>query len=93
MVCGVMAASSWLGSMVKVSGSTSTNTGRAPFRRMASPVAMKVLETVTTSSSGPTPNAFRARVRASVPLATPGGVPDAAPGRELRLEERGSPRP
>lgn len=45
-VCGVIADSSDAGSMVNVSGSTSTNTGRAPFSRMASPVAMNVLETV-----------------------------------------------
>ncbi len=52
---GVIAASSVPGSMVKEASSTSTKTGRAPFSRIASPVAMKVLATVTTSSPGPTP--------------------------------------
>jgi hypothetical protein len=70
-VRAVIAASSADGSMVKVAGSTSTKTGRAPFSKIASPVAMNVLATVTTSSPGPTPKASRARVRASVPLATP----------------------
>ena len=67
----VMAASSPPGSIVNEASSTSTNTGRAPFSRIASPVAMKVLATVTTSSPGPTPYARRARASASVPLATP----------------------
>ena len=52
---GVIAASSPAGSIVNVAGSTSTNTGRAPFSRIASPVAMKVFATVTTSSPGPMP--------------------------------------
>ncbi len=68
---GVSAASIRSGSIVNVSGTTSTNTGRAPFIRIASPVAMNVFATVTTSSPGPTPYAFNARVSASVPFATP----------------------
>ena len=52
---GVIAASSLAGSIVWVAGSTSTKTGLAPTSRMASPVAMKVFATVTTSSPGPTP--------------------------------------
>ncbi len=67
----VIAASSLPGSIVNDASSTSTNTGVAPFSRIASPVAMKVLATVTTSSPGPTPYARSASVRASVPLATP----------------------
>ncbi len=52
---GVIAASSPAGSIVNEAASTSTNTGRAPFSRIASPVAMKVFATVTTSSPGPMP--------------------------------------
>jgi hypothetical protein len=51
----VIARSIAPGSMVNDASSTSTNTGRAPFSRIASPVAMKVFATVTTSSPGPTP--------------------------------------
>ncbi len=52
---GVIARSSALASIVNDASSTSTNTGRAPFSRIASPVAMNVFATVTTSSPGPTP--------------------------------------
>jgi hypothetical protein len=55
LVRALRAFSTWEASMVKVWGSTSTKTGRAPFRRMASPVPMNVLAAVTTSSPGPTP--------------------------------------
>ncbi len=67
---GVIAASSRAGSIVCVSARTSTNTGRAPTSRIASPVAMKVFATVTTSSPGPIPCARSASCSASVPFAT-----------------------
>ena len=64
-------SSSLTGSIVAVRSSTSTKTGVAPQKDMASAVAMKVLGTVMTSSPGPTPSASRAIQRASVPLPTP----------------------
>lgn len=53
---GVMAASIWwTGPAVYVAGSTSTNTGRAPARAMASAVLNHMNGTVMTSSPGPIP--------------------------------------
>ena len=71
LVRGVMAHSSFAGSMLQVSGSMSTKTGSAPAKEMASAVAMKVEGTVITSSASPTPRASRASQMASVPLPTP----------------------
>ena len=70
LVWGVMAPSILSGSMLQVSGSTSTNTGRAPTRQMTSAVATKVKGVVITSSPGPMPKAIRLINRASVPEAT-----------------------
>jgi hypothetical protein len=60
-VRGVIAASIEAGSMLKVSGSISTNTGVAPQYRMTFAVAMNEWLTVMTSSSGCIPTASRAR--------------------------------
>lgn len=62
---------SWLGSMLKDTGSMSANTGVAPSRATASAVAMKVKGEVKTASPGPTPRASRAMIRPSVPEAQP----------------------
>ena len=59
------------GSSVKVRGSTSMNTGRAPLNSMAAAVATAVCDTVMTSSPGLISWAFSAKSRASVPEATP----------------------
>ena len=56
--------------MVKRSALTSTNTGVAPAYRMGHAVAMKLMETVTTSSPGPTFRQPSARCSALVPLLT-----------------------
>ena len=69
-VRGVIAASSLLTSILKSSGETSTNTGLAPTKRMASAELIQVKGTVTTSSPGPMPSARSAISRLSVPLAT-----------------------
>ena len=66
-VRAVTAARMRWGSRVRVSGSTSTSTGRAPTYVMAQQVAMKVWAVVITSSPGPTPQARSARWSAAVP--------------------------
>src|SRR5262245_11879434 len=70
LVRGVIRASTWAGSIVYVTGSTSTYTGTAPQYVMAHDVAMNVMGTVITSSPGPTPAASSARCRADVPELT-----------------------
>ena len=65
---GVMAASIAAGSMQKSSARMSTRTGVAPTRRIALTVALKLNETVITSSPGPIPSAWRIASRATVPL-------------------------
>jgi hypothetical protein len=55
------------GAMLKVSGSMSTNTGRAPVRAMVPAVAKKVYGEVMTSSPAPMSSAMSAISRASVP--------------------------
>ena len=59
------------GSRFMVPGSMSTNTGVAPMRSMASPVAKNVNDDVMTSSPGFTPAARSPMIRASVPEFTP----------------------
>jgi hypothetical protein len=54
LVCGVMAASSWVSSMLSVSSRMSTNTGRAPARTKALAVDTKVYDGMITSSPGST---------------------------------------
>jgi hypothetical protein len=71
LVCGVTACSTCAADIVHVAWSTSTMTGTAPVRRIAPTVAMKVCETVITSSPGPTPSAFRISSMAVVPFDTP----------------------
>jgi len=58
-VRGVTAAATAAGSMQSVSGSTSTNTGRAPARTITLAVAGHVSGVVMTSSSSPPPTAER----------------------------------
>ena len=72
--------------MVKVGSSTSTKTGRAPEKRIVLALAMKVNETVSTSSPGPMPLARRARCSAVVPelVATACGTPMNAAKRSSR---------
>ena len=64
-------ASSFLGSMLKVRGSMSTNAARAPSRATAPAVAKNVKGTVMTSSPGPTPSVTSDSSSASEPEAHP----------------------
>ena len=73
---------------MKVASSTSTKTGRAPFSRIASPVAMKVLATVTTSSPGADPVGAQRQDQRVGAVGDAAGVGGAAEGRELLLEQR-----
>ncbi len=70
-VRGVTAASTFFGSRVRVSSSTSTRTGAAPVCDIASVVAMNVFVAVITSSPRPIPSTWRARWSADVPLLAP----------------------
>ena len=70
-VLAPQAAAAAAGSRLKLSGSTSANTGRAPRRAMQPTVAKKESGVVTTSSPWPTPSAINATSRASVPDDTP----------------------
>ena len=70
LVRGVIAASISSGSMLQVSGSTSTNTGVAPSSTIISAVATNVNGVVMTSSPGPMPSAISAISSASVPEPT-----------------------
>ena len=67
-VRGVIAASTWSGSMLKSSSRMSTKTGVAPARRITLTVALKLNETVMTSSPGPIPRPCRTASWATVPL-------------------------
>ena len=69
-VRGVIRDSIWLASIVHVTGSTSTKTGVAPVYLIADTVAMKVMETVMTSSPALMPAASKATCRALVPVLT-----------------------
>src|SRR6266571_2520096 len=68
-VRGVMARPTAAGSMLKVSGSTSTNTGVPPALWIAPAVAKNVNGVVMTSSPGFRPSALSGSRSASVPLA------------------------
>src|SRR5207253_6565156 len=57
--------------MVYVTGSISTKTGFAPVNEIAETVAIKVCETVITSSPGPISEARSASSRADIPESTP----------------------
>jgi hypothetical protein len=70
-VRGVIAASIASGSMLKVTGSMSMNTGRPPALWMAPAVAKKVNGVVITSSPGLSSKALSGSRSASVPLAHP----------------------
>src|SRR5882672_7075219 len=65
--CDAMNFSSASGEILKVPGSISTNTGRAPTRAIVPAVAKKVYGLVKTSSPAPMSSAIRAISRASVP--------------------------
>ena len=67
-VRGVIAASTAAGSMQKSSSRMSTRTGVAPARRITLTVALKLNETVMTSSPGPMPSACSTASWATVPL-------------------------
>ena len=67
-VRSVIARSTCETSMLKVSASTSTKTGRMPKSAAASAVAMKVNGVVMTSSPGCNPNERKEICSASVPL-------------------------
>ena len=71
LVLSVRAAATAAGSMLKVTGSMSTNTGRAPVRQMVPAVAKNVYAGQITSSPAPTSRAMSATSRASVPELTP----------------------
>ena len=64
-----MARSRSVGEMLKVSASTSTNTGVAPSKETISAEAKKVKSGTNTASPGPMPHTFSANDKASVPLA------------------------
>ncbi len=63
--------SSFCGSILKVTGSISTNTGFAPSLAIQPAVAKKVKGVVITRSPCPVSRAIRARSSASVPEETP----------------------
>src|SRR6185436_10910961 len=65
----VIFASTLAGSMVKVTGSTSTNTTRPPAWVIIAEVEIHECAVVITSSPGFTPSALTAIMMASVPLA------------------------
>ena len=70
-VRGVILFSTWAGSRLYVTGSMSTNTGRAPVRQTAPAVAKKVKVGRMTSSPGPISRPCRASDSASVPEPQP----------------------
>ncbi|MFT3917330.1 MAG: hypothetical protein QM704_25560 [Anaeromyxobacteraceae bacterium] len=65
-----MARSTAAGSRHQEPGSTSASTGVAPVRSTACAVAAKVRSGTITSSPGPSPSAWSARWRATVPFET-----------------------
>ena len=67
-VRGVIAASIRPASIRYVSGSMSMKTGVAPVERIELIVALKVCETVITSSPGPRPRPAQIDIRATVPF-------------------------
>jgi hypothetical protein len=66
-----MSSASAAGERLKVAGSMSQNSGRAPVRAIVPAVAKKVKGLVITASPGPMPSAIRASSSASVPEDTP----------------------
>ena len=66
-VAGVIARRTASGSILQVSGRTSTNTGVAPRREMQPAVAKNENVVVITSSPGPMPSVIRVARIASVP--------------------------
>src|SRR4051812_43488639 len=68
-VRGVIRASIWAGSIVKVTGSTSQKTTRPPAWVIIAEVEIHEWAVVITSSPGFTPSALMAIMMASVPLA------------------------
>src|SRR5438270_12208068 len=69
-VRGAIFDSICVGSIVQVTGSTSTNTGVAPVYLIAETVAINDIDTVITSSPGPIPAASSATCSALVPVFT-----------------------
>ncbi len=69
--CPSMKDSSAAGERLKVFGSMSQKSGRAPVRAMVPAVAKKVKGLVMTASPAPMPSAMIARRSASVPEETP----------------------
>src|SRR5207247_1367681 len=87
-VCGVIAARTAAGSMFRVSGSTSTSTGRAPTCSITFTEAVKVSGVVMTSSPAPTPSVASAVCRPAVHelrASAPGASRDAANSVSKRL--------
>ena len=70
-VRGLMRPDTAAASMLKVSGSMSTKTGRAPSRAMTPAVAKNEYAEVMTSSPGPISSAMSDASNASVPDETP----------------------
>ena len=66
LVRGVMAASTWSRSMLRVVRPQSTNTGLAPTLTIMFGAAKKLMAEVITSSPGPTPAICRASSMAAV---------------------------
>ncbi len=89
LVRGVIAASTAVGSIVKVLRvDVDEHRRRARCSRSPTTVATNVNGTVMTSSPGPTPAASSARCSALVPVLTPMPCVGLAVGGELLLERR-----
>ena len=89
-VRGVIAASTWSGSIVHLSASTSTNTGSAPAATAAYGVAANVSAGTITSSPQPMPSALSATSMVTVPLAIT--TPCRRPGRRRSPPRTRGPR-
>src|ERR1043166_3237435 len=93
-VRGVIAAATSPGSMFRVSGSTSTRTGRAPTCSLTLTEAANVVGVVITSSPGPIPRVTRAVCRPAVRggrlLCEPPGLrPGRDPARPQGVDDLG----
>src|SRR4051794_25424319 len=86
-----IADSAAAGSRLYVRGSTSANTGVAPFCQTALAVAMNDIDGTITSSPGPTPDAWSANCSAVVQLvvATASGAPTRSANAASNSRTRG----
>src|SRR3954447_22229328 len=91
LVRGVIARSAEAGSRLYVRGSTSANTGVAPFCHTALAVAMNDSDGTITSSPGPTPDTYSANCSAVVQfvVATASGAPTRSANARSNSRTRG----